>query len=376
VVQVSNQLYFAQVVLIGGSALLLLRRSPLILQLQVVIWMIGVTVVALRFGLNEQLNFYSNDQRYYVDIVEQISLFYVAPDVDWWLSYSKIPYTLPAGILAAMGIAPSLALKAISLFSLLLLTRLVLASFLPQTLRTTLITVFFTACGGIGLFYSILALRETMMMLFATYFLVSKVPATRVIALVMLLLLRPHLAAALLVGALFVQIWESMRSRRRESTGSIALLTVLSVVGGYLLFSAGLWWQYRQVGVVGHQWGTAVVTRAASNFVGLQFLTARSETVEFSLASLLALRILLSETILIPLGFMLALLLRPAATTTIGRTALVSLAMYVGLVTNTEFNSFRQNIPFMAVMGIVILNAWMPSKSQMGNTPTTKTFAT
>jgi hypothetical protein len=167
-----------------------------------------------------------------------------------------------------------------------------------------------------------------------------------------------------------------MRSRRRESTGSIALLTVLSVVGGYLLFSAGLWWQYRLVGVVGHQWGTAVVTRAASNFVGLQFLTARSETVEFSLASLLALRILLSETILIPLGFMLALLLRPAATTTIGRTALVSLAMYVGLVTNTEFNSFRQNIPFMAVMGIVILNAWMPSKSQTGNTPTTKTFAT
>jgi hypothetical protein len=376
VVQVSNQLYFAQVVLLGGGALLLLRRSPLILRLQVVIWMIGVTVVALRFGLNEQLNFYSNDQRYYVDIVKQISLSNVVLDVDWLLSYSKIPYTLPAGILAAMGIAPSLALKAISLFSLLLLTRLVLASFLPQTLRTTLITVFFTACGGIGLFCSILALRETMMMLFATYFLVSKVPATRVIALVMLLLLRPHLAAALLVGALFVQIWESMRSRRRESTGSIALLTVLSVVGGYLLFSAGLWWQYRLVGVVGHQWGTAVVTRAASNFVGLQFLTARSEAVEFSLASLLALRILLSETILIPLGFMLALLLRPAATTTIGRNALVSLAMYVGLVTNTEFNSFRQNIPFMAVMGIVILNAWMPSKSQMGNTPTTKTFAT
>jgi hypothetical protein len=375
VVQVSNQLYFAQVVLIGGSALLLLRRSPLILQLQVVIWMIGVTVVALRFGLNEQLNFYSNDQRYYVDIVKQISLSNVVLDVDWLLSYSKIPYTLPAGILAAMGIAPSLALKAISLFSLLLLTRLVLASFLPQTLRTTLITVFFTACGGIGLFYSILALRETMMMLFATYFLVSKVPATRVVALVMLLLLRPHLAASLLVGAFFVAVWESMRSRRHESTMSIALLTLLSVVGGYLLFSAGLWWQYRLVGVVGHQWGIAAVTRAASNFVGLQFLTARSETVEFSLASLLALRILLPETLFIPLGFMLTLLLRPAATTTIGRTALVSLAMYVGLVTNTEFNSFRQNIPFMAVMGIVILGAWTPDQRQSRDTPAAETFA-
>jgi hypothetical protein len=269
-----------------------------------------------------------------------------------------------------------LALKAISLLSLLLLTRLILARLLPQTVRTTLITVFFTACGGIGLFYSILALRETMMMLFATYFLVSKVPATRVVALVLLLLLRPHLAAALLVGALFVQVWESLRNHRRESTLSVAMLAVLSVVGGYFLYMFGLWWQFRQVGIVGHQWGIAAVTRVASNFVGLQFLTARSETVEFSLASLLALRILLPETLLIPLGFMLALLLRPAATTTIGRTALVSLTMYIGLVTNTEFNSFRQNIPFMAVMGIVLLNAWTPDQRQSRDTPAAKTFAT
>lgn len=374
--RMSSQLYIAQVVLIGCGALLLLARSSLILQLQVVIWMIGVTVLVLRFGSTEQLNFYSNDQRYYVDIVSQIALLDINLDLDWWLSYSKVPYTLPAGIFAAMGIAPSLALKTISLLCLLLLTRLVLDTFRPQTARATFLTVFFTACGGIGLFYSILALRETMMMLFATYFFVSKVPTTRVIALALLLLLRPHLAAALLVGALFVQVWESLRNHRRESTLSVAVLAVMSVVGGYFLYMFGLWWQFRLVGVVGHQWGIAAATRAASNFVGLQFLTARSETVEFSLASLLALRILLPETILIPLGFMLVLLLRPAATTTIGRTALVSLAMYIGLVTNTEFNSFRQNIPFMAVMGIMILHAWMPSKRQPRDTPAAKTFAT
>ena len=371
----SSQLYIAQVVLLGGVALLLVARSSLILRLQVVVWMIGVTVLMLRFGSVEQLNFYSNDQRYYVDIVKQISLSNVNLDVDWLLSYSKIPYTLPAGILAATGIAPSLALKTISLLCLLLLTRLILDTFQPQTVRATLLTVFFAACGGIGLFYSILALRETMMMLFTTYSFVSKVPTTRVIALVMLLLLRPHLAAALLVGALFVQVWESLRNHRRESTLSVAVLAVLSVVGGYLLYMFGLWWQSRLVDV-GHQWGIAAATRAASNFVGLQFLTARSETVEFSLASLLALRILLPETILIPLGFMLALLLRPAATTTTGKTTLVSLAMYIGLVTNTDFNSFRQNIPFMAVMGIVILSAWTPSKSQTGDTPAATTFAT
>ena len=371
----SSQLYIAQVVLLGGAALLLLAQSSLILRLQVIVWMIGVTFLALRFGLTEQLIFYSNDQKYYVNIVEQISLSNVILDLDWLLSYSKIPYTLPAGILAAIGIAPSLALKTISLLCLLLLTRLILDTCQPQTVRATLLTVFFAACGGVGLFYSILALRETMMMLFATYFFVSKVPTTRVIALGMLLLLRPHLAAALLVGALFVQVWESLRNHRRESTVSVAVLAVLSVVGGYLLYMFGLWWQSRLVGV-GHQWGIAAATRAASNFVGLQFLTARSETVEFSLASLLALRILLPETILIPLGFMLVLLLRPAVTTTIGRTALVSLAMYVGLVTNTEFNSFRQNIPFMAVMGIVILHAWTPDQRQLSDAPAATTFAT
>ena len=90
----------------------------------------------------------------------------------------------------------------------------------------------------------------------------------------------------------------------------------------------------------------------------------------------LALRILLPETILIPLGFMLTLLLRPSATTTVGRTALVSLAMYVGLVTNTDFNSFRQNIPFMAVMGVVILHAWMPNQRKPLDIPAAKTFAT
>jgi len=365
----SSQLYIAQVVLIGCGALLLLARSSLILRLQVIVWMIGITVLALHFGLTEQLNFYSNDQRYYVDIVSQIGLLDVNLNLDWWLSYSKIPYTLPAGILAAIGIAPSLALKTISLLCLLLLTRLILGTFRPQTVRATLLAVFFTACGGIGLFYSILALRETMMTLFATYFLISKVPTTRVIALLLLLLLRPHLAAALLVGALFVAIWESMRSHHRESTLSIATLTVLSVVAGYLLYTVGLWWQYRLVGAVGHQWGTAAATRAASNFVGLQFLTARSETVEFSLTSLLALRVLLPETLLIPLGFMLASLLRPAAMTTTGRTALVSFAMYIGLATNTDFNSFRQNIPFMAVMGMVIITTWTPIKQQMADTP-------
>ena len=50
------------------------------------------------------------------------------------------------------------------------------------------------------------------------------------------------------------------------------------------------------------------------------------------------------------------LLVRPQLANTQSRLVLLSFSIYVGLVTNTDFNSFRQNIPFMAVMGLVILH--------------------
>jgi hypothetical protein len=229
--------------------------------------------------------------------------------------------------------------------------------------------LFLTASGGIGMFYSILALRETMMLLLVTHIFIAKSPASRLIPIVLLLLLRPHLAAALLVAALIVYLWESLRGKRRESTVSISTLTMFSVLAGSVLYSAGLWWQTDGEVLFRTQWGISLFTRTASNFVGLQFLTVRSETIEFSLTSLLLLRILLSETILIPLLFVTSLLLRPNMATTRGRLALVALSLYVGLAANTDFNSFRQNMPFVAVMGIVIITTWTPVKQRIADTP-------
>ena len=362
-------MYLSQVALLGGVLLLVLRRSSFVLRAQVIIWMIGVSIIVLRLGVTEQVNFYSNDQRHYVFVVQEIALLNIPLDVDWWLSFSKFPYTFPAAILTAIGIAPSLALKVISLMCLLLVTRIVLAVVSPQTLRSTVTALFLTASGGIGMFYSILALRETMMMMLVTYFFASKSLASRLISIVLLLLLRPHLAAALVAAALIVFLWESLRGKRRESTLSISTLTMFSVLAGSILYSAGLWWQTDGETLFRTQWGISLFTRTASNFVGLQFLTVRSETIEFSLTSLLLLRIFLSETILIPLLFVTSLLLRPAVATTRGRLALVALSLYIGLATNTDFNSFRQNIPFMAVLGIVIITTWAPVKQQIADTP-------
>jgi len=303
-------MYLTQVLVIGLALLLLLRKSSIILQVQVLIWMIGVIVLTYRFGLTEQLNFYSNDQRFYTDVANDLRLMSFSSDIDWWLTYSKIPYTLPAGILTWIGINPILALKVVSLICLLLVTRLVLATFPSTAFKHVVMTVFISACGGIGMLYSILALRETMMMLFVTYFCVSRIPAVRLTTLILLLLLRPHLAAVLIVAWLIGWIWESYR-HRQESIQSLVSLVLISVLLGRLLFIAGLWYDDGVTLEGAQYWGVQDTLKVFSSLVGLQFLTADSETVELSISTLLGLRLFLSETIVIPMLFTITIFLRP-----------------------------------------------------------------
>jgi hypothetical protein len=104
----------------------------------------------------------------------------------------------------------------------------------------------------------------------------------------------------------------------------------------------------------GHSFGVRPVTRILANFIGLQFLASSAASIEFSVAQLLMARIPLSETIVIPTLF--------TALTVVGRHItrrskwiLWSFSIYVGLVTNTDFNSFRQNLPFMPIMGLCIV---------------------
>lgn len=351
------QIYVLQALMIGVLLFGMCWRESVWLRLQILAWSIGVVVLATQYGVGQQNFFYSNDQHQYASVVEQLSALQFTPDVDWWLTIAKLPYTFPAALLSIAGVDTGLALRVVSLVCLLALTRHILNYTSPKTPTNTVWTLFLTACGGIGVFYSVLALRETMMMLLVTCFVTTKSPSTRTLVILLLLLLRPHLAVALLLAATVTPliIWRR-RGKPASSLGTLSVI-VLGVVAGYFLYSigvaarvSGVWQNY------GHMWGIDTGSRIASNYFGLQFLTARSETIEFSIRSLLLLRVLFFETIIIPTLFSVILLTRPHSVDSRSRLVLLSFSIYVGLVTNTEFNSFRQNLPFMAVMGLVILH--------------------
>jgi hypothetical protein len=351
---VSVQIYVLQALMIAVLLVGMCWRESVWLRLQILTWSIGVIVLALRFGVAQQLNFYSNDQHFYAAVVENLSTQQFPSDLDWWLSSAKVPYTLPAAVLSYAGIEPGLALKVVSLISLLLLTRHVVQIHQPSGLMEGFRLLFLSACGGIGMFFSLLALRETMMLLFVTCFVTTKSPSSRLLMILLIFLLRPHLAAALLVAAAITQLMCLGKSGKSANGLSALSLMVLGIISGYLLYSigvagsaTGIWQNY------GHAWGIDAGSRIASNYFGLQFLTARSETVEFSIRSLLVLRVLFSETIIIPTLFTVVLLVRPHLATSRSRLVLLSFSIYVGLATNTDFNSFRQNIPFMTAMGLV-----------------------
>lgn len=332
---------------------LLLRDKHWVLRIQVLVWTAATAAIAVRYGLIEQLNFYSNDQRYHTDVVR--AFIYQLNDVDFLVSGSRLPYTLPAVILNLIGIDPTLALKTVSIVCLLTLTNGFLFLLDGRNLRTQFLTLLLIGCGTIGLFYSVLALRETMMMLVVTRVFRTRSPAERAFLILCAYLLRPHLAVSLLVAQLLVWLWQGIRGAKLQSVFTVTAVAISGSLIGYYLYSYGLNALFGVRDTFGHEWGIEPVTRIASNYFGLQFLTANSETVEFSLQSLLLLRVILVETILTPTMFTLLVFARSRRLSSQHVTLLLAFSIYISLVTNTDFNSFRQNIPFMPIMGLTVL---------------------
>ena len=352
----TERLYLVQLLLLVGLGLVVLRNNHLFIRLQVVVWGFLNGLIVLRYGLSEQLNFYSNDQRYYVSVVDSVVSNGLPLDLDWWLTASRFPYTIPGALLAFAGIDHALALKTISLIFLLTTTKLLFTFTNVVSNRQACTSAYVSAVGTIGLLFSTLALRETAMMYFVLLAVIGKNPSTRLISLVLLLLLRSHLAVALSIGFVLVALWRLLNRRGTWSPlRAIGAITGGSLVG-YALFAIGFQYQTGVSNVFGHQFGLRPVTRIASNYVGLQFLTAYEESIEFSLPELLASRLLFSETIFIPLTFFIVVIFSKQLSTNT-HWALLAFAIYVGLVTNTEFNSFRQNVPLMPLMGLTIYTA-------------------
>jgi hypothetical protein len=348
-------MYIFQAALIGGLLSWVSRQEALIVRLQVVIWTFGVIAIAWQLGLSEQVGFYSNDQSWYTETVSYYAKFGLPDISDRWLG-KKVPFTFIALPLAMMGVHPTLALKTVSLVCLLVLTRSVLDASRPRTQKEQVITLWLTACGSIGSFFSLLALRENMMMLCVYRFATSESQAVRGISLIALYLLRPHLAAAVFTAEVVMVAWRWMRAKVSLGAAETPSLIAVGVILGTMLFSWGVGSSSNLRTPFSGGWGIPQAVRVASNFIGLQFLTVPEDTVNYSLTLLLLLRIVLNETIVIPVAFTAVCLFLFHHLNDRARFTLLAFTIYCSVVIGTDFNSFRQNIPFMPLMGLVVLN--------------------
>ena len=348
-------LYLLQTLLLGLVLLRLTSSGTTALRMHIVAWILLTSAIFLRYGSVEQLIFYSSDQKYHVYLVQRILDGSDWRNFSWWFLDTRAPYTIPAAMLNLVGIDTALALKTVSLGYFLGTVSFMRTIVTSAGLKPRISTLFMTATGPIGVLFASLALRETAMMFFVLYAIRGASPIHRILALCMLGLLRPHLAAALFLGMVIVELFGNLRKTDSSWHPMIAFSSLVSgTFLGSLLFAIGANLLYGNQLSLRQSFGIQPTVRIASNFVGLQFLAAPDGTVALSIADLLLARLLLSETIVIPLLFTLVVL-TSRRVDRYAQLTLWSFSIYVGLATKTDNNSFRQNLPLMPTMGLTVL---------------------
>lgn len=349
-------LYIFQAILIAGVILTATRPRFLMLKLQILGWLVGVIALACLYGLEEQLGFYSNDQIVYVEVTRELLNFRWSQSLRWWVDQSKAPFTLAALPLGFVGIHETLALKTVSLLSLLALSNSLLINYSAHSSKSQLRVAYLTGCGVVGSFFSVLALRETLMMFLVYRLAKSRSPSTRLFSGILLFLLRPHLAVAVIVADLMCTVWQWLTKHRKPRIYDALLLALSGSIIGDFLYDLVYLRRSAAALTVSWDWGIEKVTRLASNYVGLQFLTNHESKLRLSVENLFLLRIVFSETVLIPTMMTFALLFLATALKRQHQVAIVAFSIYVSIATNTDFNSFRQNLPLMPWLGMVVLD--------------------
>jgi hypothetical protein len=93
-----------------------------------------------------------------------------------------------------------------------------------------------------------------------------------------------------------------------------------------------------------------------ANFFGLQFLALDNPdggVVASSTWVLLVSRLVFFDTLLIPVLFLVTVLRHPDFLSKKKTHVLLAFLFFYGVVSQTSFNSTRQNIPFLACMGLL-----------------------
>ena len=349
----SLTMYSVQTVLLAALlGFLCLRKRALDLYLFGIIsfWVISVIFIYARYK-SDQIYFYSNDQAYHLQIIT-----YYMPIEGFKIGLEELlnrryPVTAPTLMISKLGIDIILANKFVQLVYLVLTycsgrRYLVRNQISPRWWHVALF------CVPIIVFNSSLALRDIAIAYFTLLLVLEANPTLRTMGLIGATLLRPHLTISLLVGLIISKLFKKIK--RRYFIPALAFFTIATyVLGSYAYFVGATIKDRVPLRAPKEIFAQFKFTRLAANFVSLQFLTLGETIVSASIPALFLSRFVFFDTKLTPILFIF-IILQPSAKWNELRTSIFfAFIFFYGIISQTEWNSSRQNIPFFVIMGLV-----------------------
>ena len=315
------------------------------------IWLIGVIAIYARYGADQVL-FYSNDQQFHANVID----FYIPLEGIHPSNLISLRYllTVPVYTVSLIGFNAMLVVKYLQLIALLIIYQQSREFITKQSLNVKYWQLPLIA-GPILVFMSLLSLRDVLLACFALIFVTSTSKMLRLLNLSCVFLLRPHLAVALVFALVIAEIYSQWKPKYQSA--AISAFALLSYVTGTIAYWIGAVIQK------GANFDTprTVFTQfkfsqLAANFFGLQFLALNNPdagVVASSTLTLLLSRLVFFDTILIPVLFLIAVFRHPEFLTKQKILTLQAFLFFYGVVSQTSYNSTRQNIPFLACMGVL-----------------------
>ena len=315
------------------------------------IWLVGVIAIFARYGEGQVL-FYSNDQLFHESVIKTyipVEGFHL--DAVIGLRYLL---TIPTYLISELGFNAMLVIKFFQLGALLLSYNKSRQFMKTQSLNIRIwqLPIF---AGPIFIFMTLLSLRDVILALFALHFIVSNDYRAKILGLSGIFLLRPHLAVALIFGLLVTYSYSKWQLRHQNLGHS--LFAFVSYISGTIAYWIGA---VIQQGVDFESPRTVFTqlkfSQLAANFFGLQFLALNnpdSRIVDASTTALLLSRLVFFDTLLIPTLFLIAMFRHPDFLTKQKVLTFHAFLFFYGVVSQTSSNSTRQNIPFLACMGLL-----------------------
>ena len=362
--------YTFQALILGAALLILARQNGkwrAYSTLYVLVWTLAVIAIKYRFGV-EQSTFYSNDQQAQLAMYDRLLQNGLLLSPQQFIA-DRYLIIVPIRWLNLFGIEPILAMKFLQAICLLLLYQ-VCIKFLERNNLTVKLTYAIFFAGPLFIFISTLGLRDLEISLAATYFFIGQNKYLKQLSLLVLIPLRPHLAVALTFGWLISKFVKQFQFKK-----TYVVLTVLTIVS-FALGGYGY--------VIGRnlQFGNAVIApeifqqsswwRFFSNLVGLQFLAFDGETLNMSILRLLALRLFFVDSFLVPICFVVTLMAQKIEHSLLRVQVFLSFTFFLGLAAQTDFNSTRQNLPFLSTMGVLALLGLLNRNNEVKNSELTK----